>query len=163
MENINSNRKIFIITSGAALILIIVIIIYFLTRSTSPIQEEPRISPTPEISQQVEPSVTQPEIKITEASPSPKITEQIGPEAGSVNISIDKNLEMIDLAIAELSKNKHYEGKYFTMDYDPAKDRYTVVIQAGSKEAGDEEFDNFLKNKGIPNRSDIRRLTVEYK
>ena len=152
------NKKIFIFSIVFAVIFIVSLLIFISRRPSRPITSNPGATPT-----QIVPTRNIIPTDGENANPSPTITfNPDGPQVGQDYVNIEPTMETVDLAIAELSKKTHYEGKYFKMDYVPETDTYNVVIQQANKEAGDAEFDKFLKDKGIPNRTDIRRLNVGY-
>lgn len=66
-------------------------------------------------------------------------------------------------AVVKLKEEKlPYYGTSFSIGYDKSFDATKVVIYLRAGEAGEQEFDAFLKENGITDRSQINNLTTLY-
>ncbi len=58
---------------------------------------------------------------------------------------------------------KPYDGNNFTLSYDPSLDSINVLIYKSNIPAGEQEFNDYLKQNGIDSRDWLNNLTIEYK
>jgi hypothetical protein len=56
-----------------------------------------------------------------------------------------------------------YTGTYFSFDFDFAKNSFVLTLDKNNITAGNNNFDTFLKNNGVPNRSWFNDLLIIYK
>lgn len=68
----------------------------------------------------------------------------------------------ISEAVEKLKGELPFDGKFFGIDYDKDKDQTTIYIFKKSQSQGEKELDEFLKKKGILDKSEINNLTVLY-
>lgn len=61
-----------------------------------------------------------------------------------------------------LKTDPPYNGHNFTFDYTKSTDTLTVIIYPETKQAGEQEFSDYLKRKGIESKNWINRLEIHY-
>lgn len=67
-----------------------------------------------------------------------------------------------DALVGQLLKLLPYQGRYFLLTYSYDANRFTATIDATNKTLGNQEFDQFLKQNNILDRSWIINLQVVY-
>lgn len=69
--------------------------------------------------------------------------------------SIDKNQQ-----VGKLLEKMPYSGKFFTLKFDFEKANFIVTFNLQKRTEAEEEFDDYLKNQGIEDRSWIDNLVT---
>lgn len=74
----------------------------------------------------------------------------------------NKTASLQNQAVGRLLSKLPYSGSNFSMSYSYDTNQFTVVIKVTNQIAGNQEFDQFLQNNGISNRSWIHNLVLTY-
>lgn len=151
--NINKKTLFLLIICGLVGILIIVIAIINLSLSRQQTTYQAATTPTP----------VQVEFPPQTDSSSPPIPAQ-GTE---YNQSVRKIQEEEKQAIYESSQVGKlldilpYTGTNFSLSYSYSKNVFTLVLNGQNQSLGNAEFDRFLQQQGIQNRSWIKNLVIQ--
>lgn len=62
--------------------------------------------------------------------------------------------------VGQLIEELPYSGKLFSLSYDFSNDTFILELDKQSPSDAEKEFDNFLKTRGIQNRSQLQKLVI---
>lgn len=62
--------------------------------------------------------------------------------------------------VGQLIEALPYSGKLFSLSYDFSNDTFILELDKQSPSDAEKEFDNFLKTRGIQNRSQLQKLVI---
>ena len=105
---------------------------------------------------------------LNEIAPTPNAANipTAGPTETAVPNSIPKTIPSIypqnTMAISALIEKLPYYESYFSLSYDFSNDNFILTLSATAPATGEANFENYLKQNGVLDKSWLQNLTVKY-
>lgn len=147
--NLKNKKIIFLIGASILVIAWLFISLFILLRPLSSTQQN---------SQNTQNTQTQ-----TSPTPTPYAEQSEGYKNSTSQINKQSApLIQHDSAVGTLLNKLPYKGTNFSMSYDFDTNSFVVIINKFNQDEGNKEFDTFLKNNGVMDRSWIKNLNLSY-
>lgn len=110
---------------------------------------------------QIKPTPPSPIQTFTVPSPAQIISKPVPGEAYQSISTADEEQIKKDEIITQLIKKLPYLGTNFSFNYNLSINQFVLVLKTGQEQEGNAEFDKFLKDNQIENRSWLKNLVVK--